>query len=50
MSKVINCPCGEAFRGEDDDEVIAKAQAHVDEDHPDMEMSRSDFLGMVEEE
>ncbi len=52
MARVINCECGQVIRGGSDDELVSKAQAHVDENHPDLvgKISRDDFLGMAEEE
>jgi predicted small metal-binding protein len=52
MSRVINCECGQVIHGESDDELVAKAQEHVDSNHPDLvgKLSRDDFLGMSEEE
>jgi predicted small metal-binding protein len=51
MAKVINCECGYTVRGESDDELVANAEAHIQQDHPDMvgKVSREDFLGMAEE-
>jgi len=52
MGKLINCECGEVVRGGDDDELVANAEAHVGEAHPDLvgKISREDLLGMAEEE
>jgi predicted small metal-binding protein len=52
MARVINCECGQVIRGASDDELVAKAQSHVDESHPELvgQLSRDDFLGMAEEE
>ena len=52
MAKVINCECGRQIRAADDDELIARAEAHVQEDHPDLvgKITREDLLGMAEEE
>ena len=51
MSKVINCDCGFTVRGENDDELLAGARAHISEAHPDMEGQVSDeqLLAMAEE-
>jgi predicted small metal-binding protein len=51
MAKQINCPCGETVRGETDDELIANAEQHVRDKHPDMvgTMSREQMLGMATE-
>jgi predicted small metal-binding protein len=52
MAKVVNCPCGETVRGENDDELVANVESHVQEAHPEMvgTMSREQVLGMAEEE
>ncbi len=52
MGKLINCECGEVVRGEDDDDLVAHAEAHVAEAHPELvgKISREDLLGMSEEE
>lgn len=49
--KVINCECGYTVQGEDDDELVANAEAHIQRDHPDLvgQMSREQLLGMAEE-
>jgi predicted small metal-binding protein len=52
MSKVITCECGYVVRGADDDELVAAAQRHVGESHPELQgkVSRDDFLAMAEEQ
>jgi hypothetical protein len=52
MGKLINCECGEVVRGDDDDELVANAQAHVEQAHPDLvgKISREDLLAMSEED
>ncbi len=51
MAKQINCPCGETIRGETDDELVANAEEHVRNVHPEQvgQRSREDFLAMAEE-
>lgn len=51
MAKQINCPCGETVRGNDDDELVANAEAHMQDKHPEMvgTMSRDQLLGMASE-
>lgn len=51
MSKVINCECGHVVRGETDDELLARAEEHVNRDHPELvgKVSREDLLAMAEE-
>ena len=50
MAKIINCECGYVVRGETDDELLEKAEAHIRDAHPDMigKVSRDDLLGMAE--
>lgn len=51
MAKVINCECGFVVRGENEDELLANAEQHMQAEHPDMvgKVSREDLLGMAEE-
>ncbi len=51
MARVINCECGQVIRGETDEELIARATDHVNENHPELvgKLSRQDLLGMTEE-
>lgn len=51
MPKVINCECGYLVRGETDDEVVARAEEHLRQNHPDLlgALSREDMLAMAEE-
>ena len=52
MSRVINCECGQVIHGDSDDELVARAESHVNESHPELvgKLSREDLLGMAEEE
>jgi Protein of unknown function (DUF1059) len=34
--KAVHCPCGQVFEADTDDELIAKVQQHVREDHPEL--------------
>jgi hypothetical protein len=49
--KRITCISGKVIEGKDDDELFAKAQAHVAADHPDLvgKVSRADILARAEE-
>ncbi|HEY3069041.1 MAG TPA: DUF1059 domain-containing protein [Gaiellaceae bacterium] len=51
MALVVNCPCGETVKGENDDEIVANVEEHVQQAHPEMvgQMSREQILAMVEE-
>jgi predicted small metal-binding protein len=52
MARVINCECGQVIRGQNDDELVANAEDHVNQNHPELvgKVSRDDLLGMAEEE
>ncbi|MEX2552549.1 MAG: hypothetical protein WD627_06075 [Actinomycetota bacterium] len=52
MAKVIRCTDGFVSRGETDDELIAMAEAHIRDAHPDLvgKLSRQDLLAMAEDE
>ena len=47
----ITCVCGKVIEAKDDDELWAKAKAHVAADHPDLvgNVSREDVLARAEE-
>ena len=51
MAKKIDCQCGYTVRGETDDELVANAEEHMRDKHPDMvgTMSREQLLGMATE-
>jgi predicted small metal-binding protein len=46
MQKVITCPCGFVLKGDSDDDVVAKAQAHAKQVHQ-MELSKEQALSMA---
>ena len=52
MAKKIDCPCGQTVRGDSDDELVANAEEHMRERHPEMvgTMSREQILGMAIED
>ncbi|MDT5211336.1 MAG: hypothetical protein QOF67_3751 [Mycobacterium sp.] len=47
MKTHLNCPCGEAIKGEDEDDLVEKAQAHLSEVHPGREYDRDAILFMA---
>jgi predicted small metal-binding protein len=51
VAKKIDCQCGYTVRGETDDELVANAEEHMRDKHPDMvgTMSREQLLGMATE-
>jgi predicted small metal-binding protein len=52
MAYVINCDCGYVVQAETEDELVANAEEHVRDAHPEMEgkLSRDDFLAMAEQQ
>lgn len=52
MARVINCECGQVIRGDNDEELVSKAQDHVNQNHPELvgKLSEQDLLGMAEED
>ena len=46
MTKIIQCPCGVTIEGQDDEDVVQKAQNHAREVHQ-MELSREQALAMA---
>ncbi len=52
MGRRINCECGQVITGSTDDELVQRAEQHVNENHPELvgKLSREDLLGMAEEE
>ena len=51
MARVINCECGQVIRGENDEELVSRAQDHVNQNHPELvgKLSRDDIVAMSEE-
>lgn len=48
--KVINCECGQVIRGATDEELLRRAEEHVQRDHPELvgKITREDLLAMSE--
>lgn len=49
MKKIIQCTCGSVIEGQDNDEVVKKAQEHARVTHG-MELSREQALAMARPE
>jgi hypothetical protein len=47
MKTHLNCPCGESIKGENEDDLVEKAQAHLSESHPGREYDRDAILFMA---
>jgi hypothetical protein len=52
MGKRIDCECGEVVKASSDDELVAKVEAHVARDHPELvgKLGREDVLAMAVED
>jgi len=50
MSRQIKCECGFVARGETDDEVVARIQAHIRNAHPELveTLTRDEIASWVE--
>lgn len=47
MKTHLNCPCGEAIQGKDEDELVELAQKHLADAHPGMQYEREHILFMA---
>ena len=47
MKTHLNCPCGEAIGGKDEDELVELALAHLAEVHPGRDYEREHILFMA---
>jgi hypothetical protein len=47
MKTHLNCPCGEAITGNNEDDLVDKVQAHLSEAHPGREYDRDAILFMA---
>ena len=45
--RVLDCDCGQTVQGATDDELAAAVRRHVDESHPDMELSDDQVSEMI---
>jgi hypothetical protein len=44
MKTRLTCPCGQQIVGSDEDDLVARAQAHLAEAHPFLEYDREQIL------
>jgi hypothetical protein len=49
MKTKLICPCGELIEGEDEDDLVEKANRHLEDKHPDLagEYTREQILFMA---
>ena len=46
MKKIIQCPCGSIIEGDNDEDVVKKAQEHAKSTHA-MDLSKEQALAMA---
>ena len=49
MSWIVQCFCGTAIRGKDDDEIVVNAQDHAKTKHA-LTVTRDQVMGLAEKE
>lgn len=47
ITRRLICPCGAVLEGESDDELVARAQAHLGERHPGRDYTREEILALA---
>jgi hypothetical protein len=45
--RVIDCDCGQTLQAANDDDLVKQARVHVDEQHPDLDMSDDQVRELV---
>jgi hypothetical protein len=47
MKRNLNCPCGDALAGTDEDDLVEQTRRHLAEKHPGHNYSRDQILFMA---
>jgi predicted small metal-binding protein len=47
--RMIDCDCGATLQAANDDDLFKAAREHVDQAHPDMDLSDDQVRGLIEE-
>jgi len=45
--RVIDCDCGETLQAGNDEDLVKEARAHIDREHPDMQMTDDQVRELV---
>jgi predicted small metal-binding protein len=45
--RMIDCDCGQTLQAANDDELFGVARQHVNQEHPDMDLSDDDVRALV---
>jgi predicted small metal-binding protein len=48
--RVIDCSCGETLQAANDDDLVNRVRAHVEEAHPDMQLDEQQARQMVSDQ
>lgn len=49
MKRALDCFCGEYLEGDDEKELLNWTRAHVERQHPDLQLTEEQVRKMVEE-
>jgi len=47
--RALDCACGRHLEAESDEQLYRQARAHVDQDHPEMQLGDEQVQGIVSE-
>ena len=45
--RVLDCDCGQTLQAANDDDLVKEARAHVEREHPDMQLSDEQVRELV---
>jgi hypothetical protein len=45
--RVMDCDCGQTLQAGNDDDLVKEARAHVDQEHPDMQLTDEQVRELV---
>jgi predicted small metal-binding protein len=48
--RMLDCDCGQTLQAANDDELVQAAREHVDQEHPDMDMSDDQVRQLVSDQ
>jgi len=47
--RVLDCDCGHTLQAANDDDLASQVRAHVDDEHPDMDLNDEQVRQLVDE-
>lgn len=48
MARILTCQCGHEVKAADDPTLESEVARHIEDDHPDLTVSREEIKGMVQ--